>query len=168
MRSGLLVFWDPMSRRAVPREETIRAIEHAAAMPNGAVTLGAGHLDLHDLADRIKNGDPLAGWEGDPRLTLAFYRDPKGRGSCYELWRLEHDGEYRMVARLAGDLNPSGIIRKLVEHDARRGYDVHEAVSRHNAKIDREKTYQSDQVIGEHGERLAGELLRAAGIKTQF
>ncbi len=157
-----------MPRRQLPREETIRAIEHAAAMPNGAVTLGAGHLDLHDLADRIQHGDALQGWEGDVRLTLAFYRDPKGRGSCYELWRLEHDGEYRMVARLPQRLDPSGIIRQLVERDFRRGYDVHEAVSRHNAKVDAERAYQSDQVIGAASERLAHGLMKAAGVKTQF
>ncbi len=157
-----------MSRRLPPREQTIRQIEHAAAMPNGAVTLGAGHVDLHDLADRIKNGSPAHGWEGDNRLTLAFFRDPKGRGSRYELWRLENDEEYRLVATLPEGRDPSGIIRLLVEHDARRGYDVHEAVSRHNAKVQKEQERKSDEKIGEHSERLAFGLMKAAGIKTQF
>ncbi len=157
-----------MSRRLPPREQTIRQIEHAAAMPNGAVTLHYGHLDLHDLADRIKNGSPGEGWEGDARLTLAFFRDPKGKGSRYELWRLEGDGEYRLVATLREGVDPRGIIRRLVEHDARRGFDVHEAVSRHNAKVDKENQRKSDERIGESSERLAFSLMKAAGIKTQF
>lgn len=92
-------------------------------------------MSLHELADKIQNGDPVTGWDGDPRLTLARYLDPQTGDERWELWRLEHDGQYRLTARLPGHRDPSGILRELVERDARRGYDLKAAVDRHNAKV---------------------------------
>ncbi len=156
-----------MSRRLPPREATHANVQHPDLMPNGSTAWRIG-MNLHDLADKIQNGSPVDGWEGDARLTLASYRDPKTGEQRWELWRLENDNEYRLVAWLPQDRDPSGIIRRLVEMDARRGFDIHEAVSRHNAQVDRERQYQSDQVVGAASERLAHSLRKAAGIKDQF
>lgn len=102
---------------------------HPQEMPNGAVTWSPG-AGLDDLSDRIRNGDPAQGWEGDVRLTLAFYL---GR---WELWRLERDNAYRLVCQSRPGLdNPYGIIRFLVDHDQRRGFNLHETVMAHNRKV---------------------------------
>ncbi len=157
-----------MSRRpALPRENTAGSVQHPDFMPSGATTWRPG-MNLHDLADRIKNGSPTEGWQGDPRLSLAKFRDPKSGAERWELWRNCADGELRLIATLPSDRDPSGIIRKLVQMDAHRGFDLHDAVSRHNAKIDKERQYKSDQVIGAASERLAHGLMKSAGIKTQF
>ncbi len=156
-----------MPKNRSPRENTAGRVQHPDFMPSGATTWRPG-MNLHDLADRLQNGDAAAGWAGDPRLSLAKFRDPSTGAERWELWRNCTDGELRLIATLPSERDPSGIIRKLVQMDAQKGFDLHEAVSRHNAKVDREHQYQSDQKIGESSERLAHSLMRAAGIKTQF
>lgn len=149
-----------MRRVTPPREQTLTAIEHSDLIHGrNVVRLGT---DLHELADRIKNGDAVSGWEGDPRLTLAKYGS--GRDEQFELWRLEHDGEYRMVAVLrpdaAGHLDPSNICRRLVERDARRGYDIKDAVDRHNARAQEANEAPSKDRLSGAAEKLAWALKR--------
>lgn len=74
---------------------------------------------------QVYDGAPTLGWEGDPRLC--FYHGPEAR---YYLFRLEHDGQYRMVCRSApfgvGMMNEEGIhklIRRLQAIDTWRGFD---------------------------------------------
>lgn len=50
---------------------------------------------MHDLIHRIQYGDPVKGWEGDPRLALYF----NGETERFELWRCEDDETYRLVCR---------------------------------------------------------------------
>lgn len=88
---------------------------------------------MNDLVRRLREGDST-GWEGDPRLTLAWNR-PERR---YELWRLERDSQYRLVARgpIDGGM-PYDLTRQLVAHDQRRGFDVFAEVRAHNAEVER-------------------------------
>lgn len=147
------------------REHTIDDVHHPDVIHgHRVVRLGE---DLHDLADRIKNGDPVQGWEGDVRLTLARFDDPS-TGPRYELWRLEADGEYRLVAKLPAYRDPSGIIRQLVERDARRGYDVRVAVERHNTKVQAAKDSESADRLGAASDRLAWALKKDLGVRTQW
>lgn len=85
---------------------------------------------VQEIIDQIQNGDPTIGWEGDPRL--AVYRGPENR---WEVWRLEADGEYRLVARsMPGGALDRSIIFHLRAHDLRRqsAAELLAAVDKHN------------------------------------
>lgn len=71
--------------------------------------------EVHDIMDRVQNGDPTAGWEGDP--AIALFRS-EGR---WELARLGHDGEYHTICRSRPGLVLDGsLITYLVANDLRR------------------------------------------------
>lgn len=68
------------------------------------------------IIDKLQNGDPTLGWEGDPRLTL-YIED--GR---WVLYRMEADEQMRPVCYSRPGLElDERLIRRLVEHDNRRG-----------------------------------------------
>ena len=52
---------------------------------------------MADIIDKIRDGDPTRGWEGDPQLAVFSQDTPEGMR--WELMRLEDDNEYRLVAR---------------------------------------------------------------------
>lgn len=89
-----------------------------------------------EVADKIRFGDPSKGWEGDDRLMLAW----NGKEQRIELWRLEHDEQYRMVlrGRPGKRVVDMGLIDFLVQHDVRRGFDVKVSMDAHNAKVERD------------------------------
>jgi len=155
---------------SIPRELTLDSVYHPDTI-NGRTVVRLG-TNLHDLADRIQNGCPASGWEGDPRMTLALYQDPRSGRKQVELWRLEHDGEYRMEARLrpnaAGVLDPSDICWQLVKRDARRGYDIRDAVDRHNAKVRAASRYSSADRMSGAADKLAHALRQDLGIRTHW
>ncbi len=84
-----------------------------------------------DILDRLHNGDPTLGWEGDPNLQL--YVNKQGR---WELLRLEDDAEWHTVAIAApGQVPDRGLIKRLVEHDKRRGFNLSQHLETHNSKV---------------------------------
>jgi hypothetical protein len=107
-----------------------------------------------DLVDALHNGYAPLGWEGDPLLFLAWNRQDQRM----ELWRhnLAGDGKAGIVMRSkpgqrTADMN---LIRFLVEHDTRRGYNPVDDYKAHNLK--REATLRDAQrdKMGEAAERL--------------
>lgn len=92
---------------------------------------------MSDIIDKIRNGDPTMGWDGDERL--AVYSKPHPLGQRFELWRLEDDGEYRFVVSTEpGDPFDNTIIVWLVQNDRRRkpdNWSLHDEISAHNARI---------------------------------
>ena len=117
------------------RETAFSAKDHAVQVPSGAAIL-VDPRDMDDLIDRLQNGDPTKGWEGDPRLCIAFNRVTQR----FELWRREADEEYRLVCQSRPGMSfPHNLIDEIVAHDVRRGYNPHDTIAAHNAKIDAEK-----------------------------
>lgn len=146
--------------RSIPRELTLADVHHPDVIHGRSVVrLGT---NLHELADRLKNGDPTVGWEGDPRLTLAKSE------THYELWRLEADGQYRMVCRLNDTLDPSNICRLLVERDARRGFDLKEHVDRHNAQVQAARQAPARERMSGAADKLAWALKKDLGVRTHW
>lgn len=91
------------------------------------------------VADPFRTGAPALGWEGDRRLQL--YWD--GSASRYVLMRLERNGEYSAVTAtkphtILNDEKVNQVIKRLVETDVRRGFDIKQAVDSHNARVDAE------------------------------
>lgn len=101
-------------------------IRHPQILPDGSsVWIEAG------IREKLQNGCPELGWEGDPRLEVYLGRDQR-----LHVWRLEHDGEYRLVTRSKPGLGlDDRLIRHLVSHDTRRGYDAMNDAEAHNAKV---------------------------------
>jgi hypothetical protein len=102
---------------------------------------------MHDLIHRIQYGDPVKGWEGDSRLALYF----NGEDERFELWRLEDDETYRMVARSdVGVALDERIIDALIAMDGRRrNQSLADEVLGHNAVIQTERDHQRDEWVAE-------------------
>jgi len=78
---------------------------------------------LRNLIDKLHNGDPALGWEGDPRLALYM------EGDTWVLSRYEADGTYRDVCKSRPGLAlDERLIVRLMEHDMRRGFDPSKAL----------------------------------------
>ena len=108
---------------------------------------------VEDIVRRIQQGDPTKGWEGDPRLEI-YYDAPRRR---WELWRLEHDNQYRRVLFSdPGAPLDASVIDFLIKHDRNRGYDVHKEVLTVNQGVRnrRSKDYQ-DWLHNEMAPRIA-------------
>lgn len=125
----------------IPRETYIHGLTHPETLPDGRGLWVAP--EVLDVISRLRNGDPGSGWAGDPRLAL--YRGESG--DHWELWRLENDGEYRMVVRSKPGVSLNSLIPWLVEHDVQRGYDAIRRVLEHNQKVYRDNDLR-------HAERM--------------
>lgn len=107
-----------------------------------------------ELIDALHNGYSPLGWEGDPLLFLAWNRATQRM----ELWRhnLHGDGKAGLIMRSKpgqriADMN---IIRFLVEHDTRRGYDPVKEIADHNAKVRKDHLDAQRDKMGEAADRL--------------
>jgi hypothetical protein len=83
----------------------------------------------HPVLDPLTHGAADLGWEGDDRLVVYLCKPTQQ----FVLWRLEANGEYGPCAALPpnGSLTPGNVnelIRRLVAHDTRRGYDAYQDV----------------------------------------
>jgi hypothetical protein len=106
---------------------------------------------MSGLIHKLHHGDSVRGWEGDPRL--AVYWSPP----CWELWRLEHDGEYRIVWRgKPGTPFDERLIDMLCAWDRRRRtVSVHDEVTAANEKRDAAvKAERDDYLAGEVAPRI--------------
>lgn len=102
---------------------------------------------------KLHYGDPVRGWEGDPRLAV-YWNPPR-----WEVMRLEADGEYRMVCRsLPGVPFDERLIDNLIAWDLRRNPHVVDQVMKRNLRM-------RDEVESNHrvwlDEEIAPRLRRA-------
>lgn len=112
------------------REQTLEAVEHLG-VPSGAAVLVDREV-MDGLLEKLHKGVPTMGWAGDPRLCLAFNR-PDQR---WELWRLEHDYQYRLICRSKPGMGlDNRLISSLVAHDSRRGYNVGADIIQSNTRL---------------------------------
>ena len=100
---------------------------------------------MTDLIDKLHFGDPIRGWEGDERLAV-YWNDP-----VWEVWRLEDDGEYRMVCRSApGVPFDERLIDRLCEWDQRRRKrDLHREIVDHNERVSAQRHAEHDEYMTE-------------------
>lgn len=133
---------------------TTNEIAHPQTLPDGsAVWIESG------IREKLQQGAPELGWEGDPRLEVYL-----GPGNCLYVWRLEGDGAYRLVSRSKPGVGlDERLIHHLVSHDTRRGVDPKDSVDTHNAKLDAEREYRNDEITSQAAERLAHGLRKDIG-----
>jgi hypothetical protein len=112
---------------------------------------------MSGLIDKLHHGDPVRGWAGDPRLAV-YWAPP-----CWELWRLEHDGEYRLTWRGApGTPFDERLIDMLVAADRyRRTRSLHDEIVERNDRRDAQAQADWDSYVAEEAApRLAKALRR--------
>lgn len=129
------------------REE--RFVEHRTLSPSGAAFL-VDQREMDGLLDRLQNGDATRGWQGDPRLALAFHK-PSQR---WELWRAESGG-YSLVGRSPiGAGFPANLIDQLVVRDVQRGFDPFQHVQDHNDALDVQRDNELSEAMGPAYQKL--------------
>lgn len=136
------------------RETRFQARDHREQMPSGAAILASGTA-MDDLLDRLQNGSPTHGWEGDARLCLAYNRQTER----WELWRCEHDAQYRLVgASKKGFPFPPNLIEHLVSRDGRRGYDLIKDMDKMEMVRKAAEDYKFHEAMAPRIEKLAWAL----------
>lgn len=134
-----------------PREETPQRLWHPEWVA-GMRYWTDGSVEA--VMDRVHFGDQVKGWEGDPRLAL--YAQDTEAGRVWELLRLEHDGQYRLVARSAPNVPfDDRIVDELIARDRRRGFDVGTTVASANELREREADRRMAELDAETSDRLA-------------
>jgi hypothetical protein len=117
---------------------------------------------MSHVITKIQHGDPIRGWEGDPRLCVYY----NGDTDRFELWRLEDDNEYRIVCRSTpGTPFDERVIDALVGWDRHRAkVPLHEQVMARNAELDAAKdAHHSEWIAEEIAPRLRKGIRNEAG-----
>jgi hypothetical protein len=124
------------------REETPQGLLHPEWVAGRKLWMDSA---MSTLIDKLHYGDPVRGWEGDPRL--AVYWNPP----VWEVMRYEADGQYRMVCRSKpGVPFDERLIDALVEHDRQRAaIGLHDRIAANNDGIDAARRARRDEYIAE-------------------
>lgn len=114
-----------------------------------------------EVQKALTEGYAPLGWEGDPRLFLAWNRGTQRM----ELWRNCEDGVCRLIVRSRPgqrvvDMN---LVHFLVTHDPRRGYDPAADVLAANKQARRSAIDDQRDKMGEAAERLYWGLQKDIG-----
>jgi hypothetical protein len=102
---------------------------------------------MRDLIAKIRFGDPIKGWEGDDRLDVYW----NGIDERFELWRLEDDAQYRLVARSGEGVGfDDRVIDALVGMDnRRRQQDLATQIIEHNLALDAQRDHDREEWVAE-------------------
>jgi hypothetical protein len=102
---------------------------------------------MHDLINRIRFGDPVKGWEGDERLNVFW----DGDDERFELWRLEDDGQYRLVCRSGPGIPfDDRVIDALLAWDRnRRTISLHDEIVTTNQRVEADNARRRDEWAAE-------------------
>jgi hypothetical protein len=124
---------------------------------------GPRHLVEDPLIAPLTKGDPIFGWEGDERYALYT----NNRAHQWELWRHEDDGVMRHNVSVPGfvrgpDVVP-WLIRWIVAHDTRRGFDPHLHVVEHNTRRAVERDKAESEFNQDFADRFHHALLKDVG-----
>jgi hypothetical protein len=124
------------------REETPKSLLHPEWVGGRRLWMESA---MASLIDKLHHGDPVRGWEGDPRLAV-YWVPP-----CWEIMRLEADGQYRTVCRSAAGVPfDERLIDALVAHDRQRHtVGLHERITAHNERTEARHRAVLDERITE-------------------
>lgn len=129
-------------------------------LANGRVVFADAEAEI---SDRLRNGDPTLGWEGDPALKLVRNIEA-GR---WEVWRTAPDRTDVLVCTRAGDRFPGrDLIAALVKADSRR----HDRIAQIEAKLAAEvaEAQREDDEWSTHvADKFAFALGRDLGMPAQ-
>jgi hypothetical protein len=132
----------------VIREETPAGLVHPEWVGGRRLWIDGA---MAALIHKLHFGDPVRGWEGDPRLAV-YWAPPR-----WEVWRLEHDGQYRQVCRSLPDIPfDERLIDSLIQWDRHRaGRSLHDSIVTNNDRVaGRDKQRRDDFIAEELAPRL--------------
>lgn len=138
------------------RETTLLTVHHPEFIGNEWQRVD------HPVVRPLTDGAPDLGWEGDDRLVVYLCKPTQQ----FVLWRLETDGEYRPCAALPTDaaMSPDNInrlIRRLVAHDTRRGFDAYATVMAAHAKMEHDAEQERRAAISDFADKFHYGLSRS-------
>ncbi len=124
------------------REESLPGLVHPEWVNGRRLWMDGA---MTELIRKLHEGDPVRGWEGDPRLAV-YWAPPS-----WELWRLETDGEYRIVWRgKPGTPFDERIIDMLLAWDRhRRTVPLHDEITANNERVDAEREADLNEYVAE-------------------
>lgn len=137
------------------REINLGVIEHPQFIDNEWMRVD------HPTVDPLRVGAPDLGWEGDQRLSVYLHLPSKR----FVLWRLEYDGEYRVVAQLpeGASITPASVnslISNLQKWDQRQGFDPYQYVMDRQAADDAAREKITHDRVVDFADRLHFALAR--------
>lgn len=145
-----------MTREETPRPADLLLPEFT---PNGVAWVQ--NDSMGELRRKLREGDPVRGWEGDPRLELYFHRDQ----DQWSLLRCEVNGDQALVARCRPGVAPDErLLDELLARDVRRGYDVHAAVVAHNETLEAARDQANVDAMVEEGAPRLKHALKRDGV----
>lgn len=135
------------------RELTLSAIYHPEFMGQEWQRVD------HPTIAPIQRGEGTLGWEGDERLVVYLHKPSQS----FMLWRLEHDGEYRPVAKLPpnASITPASVntlIRNLVRIDQRRGFNPLADIEADMAAQDKAQAQRRQEWTAEFADKFRAAL----------
>lgn len=106
----------------------------------------------NDLVHKLKFGDQILGWEGDPDLELAYNRQT----DRVELWKGLPNGSWTLIVQSRPGIRivDMNLIKFLVTHDSQRGFDVKAYIDKHNAKTQKENERKAQEKVDEATEKV--------------
>jgi hypothetical protein len=124
------------------REDTSRGLLHPEWVAGRRLWMDSA---MTGLISKLHYGDPVRGWEGDPRLAV-YWVPP-----VWEVMRLEHDGRYRLVCRSQPHVPfDERLIDALVAHDRRRAtVSLADEIEGHNERREAEVRAEANEHIAE-------------------
>jgi hypothetical protein len=130
-------------------------IDHVTVLPGEGMVVVNGAAT--DTLRKLREGDGLLGWEGDPNMQLFV---DTGTG-LWDVWTLDARGDPALV--VAGCPYPDQrLVERVILADTRR-FDVAGRVLEHNHQLDDAKRKERQAESEERADRLHHALLRDIG-----
>lgn len=109
-----------------------------------------------DIGRKLREGDPLIGWDGDDSLSLIL----NTAGPRWEVWQRCPDGVARLLLWRNGTRIPGNdLLVEMMRGDTRR-HDVAAETLAHNERVDAERRKQFDEQVEARADKLAWALGR--------
>lgn len=124
------------------------SLQYPEYLANGELVLIDG-----DLLDKLRYGDPISGWEGDPNMNL-WYNNHDDR---IYLSTFDGAGEEYVVCRSpigkrTVDMN---LLDMLVRRDPKRGYNIAEDIEKDNEAVIEKRESANAEAHEEVAKKLA-------------
>lgn len=130
-------------------------MDHVTVLPGGTHVLVEG--TVVDTLRRLRDGDGILGWEGDPNMQL--FVDTESR--LYDVWTLDAAGDPALVVSQYPYADQR-LIEAVIRADSHR-FDVATRVLEHNRTVDEANRKARQAESEERADKLHHALLKDIG-----
>jgi hypothetical protein len=132
----------------------------ARALPDGRYE----YAETSRIIDKLRDGDPTLGWEGDPTLSLVL----NTQEGVWELWRQNaerHDAPPVKIATCPnkGMMPGDELIRAVMSWDSRR-HNRYQQIENENASLMKRRNDEFHEDMQAAGEKLHWALSKDLGM----